>query len=82
MATFGWFVPAMLLSGFAIPIDNMPEPVQWLTLINPIRYFLVIVRSIFLKGVGVDVLWPQMLPLLVMGVATLFLAVRRFHKTL
>ena len=72
----------MLLSGFAFPIANMPEPVQWLTLVNPIRYFLVIVRSIFLKGVGVDVLWPQMLPLLVMGVAALFLAVRRFHKTL
>ena len=55
---------------------------QWLTLINPIRYFLVIVRSIFLKGVGVEVLWPQMLPLLVMGIVALFLAVRRFRKTL
>ena len=46
------------------------------------RYFLVIVRSIFLKGVGVDVLWAQMLPLLAMGRTLLFLAVRRFHKTL
>ena len=82
MATFGWFFPAMLLSGFAVPIANMPKLVQCLTLINPIRYFLVIVRSIFLKGVGVEVLWPQMLPLLVMGIAALFLAVRRFHKTL
>jgi ABC-2 type transport system permease protein len=72
----------MLLSGFALPIANMPEPVQWLTLINPVRYFLVIVRSIFLKGVGVDVLWPQMIPLLVMGSACLFLAVRQFRKTL
>jgi ABC-2 type transport system permease protein len=82
MATFGWFFPAMLLSGFALPIANMPEPVQWLTLINPVRYFLVIVRSIFLKGVGVEVLWPQMIPLLVMGSACLFLAVRQFRKTL
>ena len=82
MATFGWFFPAMLLSGFATPIANMPQFVQWLTLINPIRYFLVIVRSIFLKGVGVEVLWPQMLPLLAMGIVALFLAVRRFHKTL
>ena len=53
-----------------------------MTLINPVRYFLVIVRSIFLKGVGVDVLWPQMIPLLVMGIACLFLAVRQFQKTL
>jgi ABC-2 type transport system permease protein len=82
MAAFSCFLPAMLLSGFAFPIVNMPKPVQWLTLVNPIRYFLVIVRSIFLKGVGIEVLWPQMLPLLGMGVVTLFLAVRRFYKTL
>jgi len=56
--------------------------VQWLTYINPIRYFLVIVRSIFLKGVGVEVLWPQMLPLLAMGIVALSWSVRRFHKTL
>jgi ABC-2 type transport system permease protein len=82
MTTFFCFFPAMLLSGFAFPIANMPEVVQWLTLINPIRYFLVIVRSIFLKGVGVEVLWPEMWPLLAMGLTALFLAVRRFHKTL
>ena len=82
MTTFFCFFPAMLLSGFAFPIANMPEPVQWMTLVNPIRYFLVIVRSIFLKGVGVDVLWSQMWPLLAIGLAALFLAVRRFHKTL
>ena len=82
MTTFFCFFPAMLLSGFAFPIANMPEPVQWLTLVNPIRYFLVIVRSIFLKGVGVDVLWSQMWPLLAMGLTAIFLAVRRFHKTL
>jgi ABC-2 type transport system permease protein len=82
MTTFFCFFPVMLLSGFAFPIANMPEPVQWLTLFNPLRYFLVIVRSIFLKGVGIEVLWPQMWPLLGMGVALLFFAVRRFHKTL
>lgn len=82
MTTFFLFFPAMLLSGFAFPIANMPEVVQWLTLINPIRYFLVIVRAIFLKGVGIGVLWSQMWPLLVMGLTALFLAVRRFHKTL
>jgi len=82
MSTFFFFFPAMLLSGFAFPIANMPEPVQWLTLINPLRYFLVIVRSVFLKGVGLEVLWPEVLVLLAMGVFTLTLAVRRFHKTL
>jgi ABC-2 type transport system permease protein len=82
MTTFLFFFPAMLLSGFAFPIANMPEIVQWMTLVNPLRYFLVVVRSIFLKGVGMDILWVQMLPLLAMGIATLWLAVRRFHKTL
>ena len=82
MTTFFFFFPAMLLSGFAFPIANMPQVVQWMTLVNPLRYFLVIVRSIFLKGVGMEILWVQMLPLLAMGIATLWLAVRRFHKTL
>jgi len=82
MTTFFVFFPAMLLSGFAFPVANMPMPVQWLTLFNPICYFLIIVRAIFLKGVGMDVLWPQMWPLLAMGTALLYCAVRRFHKTL
>jgi ABC-2 type transport system permease protein len=82
MTTFFAFFPAMLLSGFAFPIANMPPAVQWLTLVNPLRYFLVLVRSIFLKGVGIEVLWPQMLPLFLIGSSLLFLAVRRFHKTL
>ena len=82
MTTFFFFFPAMLLSGFAFPIANMPEVVQWMTLLDPIRYFLVIVRGIFLKGVGMEILWPQMAPLVLMGIATLWLAVRRFHKTI
>jgi ABC-2 type transport system permease protein len=82
MSTFFFFFPAMLLSGFAFPIANMPEWVQWLTLLNPLRYYLAIVRSVFLKGVGLEVLWPQVLTLFGMGVVTLELAIRRFHKTL
>ena len=82
ISTFFFFFPAMLLSGFAFPIANMPEPVQWLTLVNPLAHFLVIVRGIFLKGVGVAVLWPQLLALFLMGVGILFLAAQRFHKTL
>ncbi len=82
ISTFFFFFPAMLLSGFAFPIANMPQPVQWLTLFDPLRYFLVIVRAIFLKGVGLEILWPQMLALAVMGVFMLSLAAKRFHKTL
>jgi len=82
MSTFFFFMPAVLLSGFMFPIANMPEVVQWLTYLNPFRYFLVIIRGIFLKGVGPDILWPQMAALLVMGVITLGLASRRFRKTL
>jgi ABC-2 type transport system permease protein len=82
MGTFFFFFPAVLLSGFTFPIANMPIVVQWITLANPLRYFLVVLRGIFLKGIGLDVLWPQMLVLAAMGVITLGLAVRRFHKTL
>lgn len=82
MTTFFFFFPAMLLSGFIYPIANMPEPIRWITILNPLRHILVIIRSVFLKGVGVDVLWPQMLALLLIGLAVLWFAVGRFHKTL
>jgi ABC-2 type transport system permease protein len=82
MSTFFFYFPAILLSGFMFPIANMPEPIQWLTYINPLRYFLIIVRGIFLKGVGADILWPQMLALFVLGCLTLWLAGLRFRKTL
>jgi ABC-2 type transport system permease protein len=82
MSTFFFFFPAMLLSGFAFPVANMPRPVQWLTYLDPMQYFLIIIRSIFLKGVGLDILWAQILPLAAMGVIILSLAVRRLHKTL
>lgn len=64
------------------PIANMPQLVQRLTYLNPLRYFLVVVRGIFLKGVGPEILWPQMLALAILGVAMLWLAASRFQKTL
>jgi len=82
MSTFFFYFPAVLLSGFMFPIANMPAMIQWLTYLNPLRYFLVIVRGIFLKGVGPAVLWPQMAALAVMGVVILWSASRRFQKTL
>jgi len=81
MSAFFYYFPAMLLSGFVFPIANMPEAVQWLTYFNPLRYFLVIIRGIFLKGVGPEILWPQMAALLFLGSLTLWVATRRFQKT-
>jgi len=82
MSAFFFIFPAMLLSGFAFPIENMPEPVQWLTYGDPLRYYLVIIRGIFLKGVGLDILWPQFLALFILGAVILRIAVGRFRKTL
>jgi len=82
MSAFFFYFPAVLLSGFMFPIANMPPIIQWLTYLNPLRYFLVIIRGIFLKGIGTEVLWPQMAALALLGVATLWLASKRFQKTL
>jgi len=82
MATFLFFQPFSMLSGFTFPIRNMPIGVQYFTYLNPMRYFLEIVRGIFLKGSGIDTLWPQMLALAVFGVVVLSLSVMRFHKHL
>ena len=82
MTVFFFFFPAILLSGFIFPIANMPPLIQYVTYLDPLRYFLVIVRGIFLKGIGLSVLWPQVLALLIMGVFTLALATTRFRKTL
>jgi ABC-2 type transport system permease protein len=81
MTTFFFFFPAMLLSGFIYPIANMPEVVQWLTYLDPLRYFLVIIRGVFLKGIGLHILWPQVAALFVLGVTVMAFAVSRFHKT-
>ena len=82
MASFFFFMPAMLLSGFAFPIRNMPPAAQYLTYLNPLRYFMQIVRDLFLKGVGVDSLWQEILALFVFGMAILSMSILRFHKNL
>jgi ABC-2 type transport system permease protein len=78
--TFFVLVPMVLLSGFVFPIENMPRLVQLFTYLIPLRYFLVILRSIFLKGVGLEILWPQALALTGWGVAILVLAIARSSK--
>jgi ABC-2 type transport system permease protein len=82
MTTFFFFQPAFMLSGFTFPIRNMPVVVQWITYLNPLRYFMEIVRGIFLKGSGLNELWSQMLLLGLFGVTILFLSAQRFHKRL
>jgi ABC-2 type transport system permease protein len=82
MSTFFFIMPFFMLSGFVFPIANMPTFVQWLTYLNPLRYFLVIVRGIFLKGVGLDVLWPQYLGLAILGTIVFSGAISRFKKRL
>jgi len=82
MTTFLLFQPFFLLSGFTFPLRNMPQSIQYLTLLNPVRYFIEIVRGLFLKGSGVSVLWPQMLALAIFGVVVLSLSAMRFRKRL
>ncbi len=73
---------SVLLSGLMFPIANMPEPVQWLTYANPLRYFLVIVRGVILKGNGLFILAPQFFMLFSLGAIVFSLAVARFNKTI
>lgn len=80
MTTFLFILPSFMLSGFVFPIANMPIVIQWLTFLNPLRYFLVILRGIFLKGVGFSILWPQFLALAILGAVLFAGAVTRFHK--
>lgn len=80
MSVFLFIFPITLLSGFAFPIANMPQVIQWLTFLNPQRYYLTIIRYIFLKGVGIPVLWDEMLALLIIGVAVLMASAARFQK--
>ena len=74
--------PMFILSGFSFPISSMPDALQWLTYLDPLRYFLIIIRGTYLKGVGIDVLWPQMAALAALGLGLFALAVLRFRKSL
>ncbi len=82
MAMFFFFIPAILLSGFVFPIANMPTIVQYLTYADPLRYYLVIIRGIFLKGSGFPVLWPQMVGLAIVGGIVFTFSSLRFKKRL
>jgi ABC-2 type transport system permease protein len=80
-SVFFFVTPMIYLSGFVFPIENMPAVIQPITYLIPLRYYLVIVRGIFLKGVGMAALWPQALALAIWGITILTLATVRSHKT-
>jgi len=80
MSVFLFYLPTVLLSGFAYPIANMPQAIQVFTYLNPLRYFMIIIRGIFLKGVGITVLWQQMVPLLFIGLCVIVLSTLQFKR--
>lgn len=82
VAMLATFLPAVLLSGFMYAITVMPKPLQLITYLVPARYFLIVTRGIFLKGVGIDVLYIQGLLMVVFAALGVFFAVRVFRKEL
>jgi ABC-2 type transport system permease protein len=81
VTSFFFIMPAVTFSGFGFPISTMPKWLQYLTYLSPLRYFLVVLRGTYLKGVGMGILWPQMLAM-ALGTSLLLIAVLRFHKAL
>lgn len=82
MTSFFFIMPSVIFSGFGSPISSMPEFFQYLTYINPMRYYQTVLRSVYLKGVGLDVLWPQMAAMAGIGITMLAVSVMRFQKSL
>jgi ABC-2 type transport system permease protein len=81
-AIFFFMLPMIFFSGFVFPIQNMPTIIQYVTYIIPLRYFFVIIRGLFLKGVGIETLWPEALALFSFGIVILSMSVLRFKKRL
>ena len=82
VTSFFFIMPAITFSGFGFPISTMPQWLQYLTYLSPLRYFLVVLRGTYLKGVGMEILWPQMAAMAGLGISLLTVAVLRFHKAL
>jgi ABC-2 type transport system permease protein len=81
MSMFLFFLPAMMLSGMMFPVENMPPALQYVTLADPLRHYILIVRGVFLRGAGWQALAPQIITLGAIGVGVLAFATTRFHKT-
>jgi ABC-2 type transport system permease protein len=75
-------MPSVMLSGFMFPISNMPDPVQYATYLNPMRWYLEILRGIVMKDVGIAALWPAIVAQILLSLTFLAIAIGRFKKTL
>lgn len=82
LAMFLFLLPSIILSGFLYPVETMPPFFQWLTIVNPLRHFVEMVRAIFLKGAGLAELWFQFVALATMAALALAVATRRFRASL
>ncbi|MGA9062385.1 MAG: ABC transporter permease [Terracidiphilus sp.] len=82
VTAFFFIMPAIVFSGFGFPISTMPQWLQLMTYASPLRYFLVVLRGTYLKGVGLDILWPQMAAMAGLGLGMLTIAILRFRKSL
>lgn len=82
VTAFFVIMPAIVFSGFGFPISTMPQWLQLATYASPLRYFLVVLRGVYLKGIGLDLLWPQMAGMAILGLSLLVLSVLRFHKAM
>lgn len=80
LTSFMFLQPSVLLSGYAFPIENMPVIIQYVTYLNPLRYFITIMRGVFLKGTGWEILWPQVIPMVIMAIFYVGLASFLFKK--
>ncbi len=82
VTSFFFIMPAIIFSGFGSPISSMPEALQWLTYLNPLRYFQELLRSVYLKGSGLDALWQEMAAMALLSIIMLTISVLRFQKSL
>jgi ABC-2 type transport system permease protein len=82
VTSFFFIMPAVSFSGFGFPISTMPQWMQYLSYLIPLRYFLIVLRGTYLKGVGMEILWPQMAAMAGLGFSLLAIAILRFHKAL
>jgi ABC-2 type transport system permease protein len=82
LGSFMFIMPNVILSGFTAPIENMPQWLQWGTLINPLRYIVTVCREVFLQGGTLSTIWPQLWPMALIAGATLATATCLFrHRT-
>ena len=82
LTVFMTMLPSIFLSGFFFPLESMPVILQWVSYIIPLRYYLVIIRALLIKGVGVEAIWNEIIPLIVFGLVIMTAAAFRFHKRL